>query len=168
MTADSNQMIERFGPAIEGLLEESSIRHLWRLAFLVNFFIEPLYAEISKRYGIGRQEVQILYCLSRNEGLLAQDIASVTGQPKNSISRAVTQLVEKKYLLRTTRENDRRAKTLKMTDSGREILLKLMPGFRNRQEAMREALTVKEQKRFDELLNKIVHDMPNWVDMKSP
>jgi len=168
MTADSEEMIERFGPAIEGLLEESSIRHLWRLAFLVNFFIEPLYVEISKRHGICRQEVQILYCLSRNQGLLAQDIASVTGQPKNSISRAVSQLVEKKYLLRTTRKNDRRAKTLEMTNSGREILSKLMPCFRNRQEAMREALTVKEQKRFDDLLNKIVYCMPNWVDLTSP
>jgi len=27
MTAKSDDMIERFGPAIEGLLEESSIKH---------------------------------------------------------------------------------------------------------------------------------------------
>jgi len=40
MTINSpDEMIERFGPAIEGLLEDSSIRHLWRLSFLVSFFI---------------------------------------------------------------------------------------------------------------------------------
>jgi len=167
MPANSTGMIDQFGPAIEGLLEESSIKHLWRLAFLVNFFLGPLYVQITNRYGVGRPEVQILYCLSRTEGLLAQDIALVTGQPKNSISRGVTLLVEKKYVTRTTRTNDRRAKSLKLTDSGRELITKIIPCFRGRQEAMRGALTPKEQKRFDDLLNKIVYAMPDWIDIES-
>ncbi len=165
MTTDIEEMVECFGPAIEVLLEESSIRHLWRLAFLVNFFIGPLYAQLSKRYDVSRPEVQILYCLSRHKGLLAQDIALVTGQPKNSISRAVSQLVEKKYLVRTPRKNDRRAKSLELTDSGHKIIQKIMPCFRSRQDAMRNALTINEQKHFDTLLNKIVHAMPNWIDI---
>jgi len=167
MTAKSDDMIERFGPAIEGLLEESSIKHLWRLAFLVSFFIEPLYVEISKRFGVGRQEVQILYCLTRHEGLLAQDIALVTGQPKNSISRAVSQLVKKDYLIQTTRTNDRRTKSLKLTNSGRELVSKVMPSFRTRQDSMRLALTETEQKRFDALINKIVYAMPDWIDIET-
>jgi len=167
MTAKSDDMIEQFGPAIEGLLEESSIKHLWRLAFLVNFFIEPLYAEISRRFGVGRQEVQILYCLTRHEELLAQDIALVTGQPKNSISRAVSQLVEKKYLIQTKRKDDRRTKSLKLTNTGRELVSEIMPSFRTRQKAMRVALTATEQKKFDVLLNKIVYAMPDWIDIET-
>jgi len=166
MTTKSDEMIEQFGPAIEGLLEESSIKHLWRLAFLVNFFIEPLYAAISLRFGVGRQEVQIMYCLTRHEGLLAQDIAMVTGQPKNSISRAVSQLVEKKYLVQTTRKNDRRTKSLKLTDSGQHLVSAIMPLFRERQKSMRVALTGDERKRFDTLLNKIVYAMPDWIDIE--
>ncbi len=166
MTAKSDGMIEQFGPAIEGLLEESSIKHLWRLAFLVNFFIEPLYAEISSRFGVGRQEVQILYCLTRHEGLLAQDIALVTGQPKNSISRAISQLVDKKYLVQTTRKDDRRTKSLKLTDSGQRLVSSIMPLFRKRQKSMRVALTGDERKRFDALLKKIVYAMPDWIDVE--
>jgi len=79
-------MVERFGPAISDLLEVSSIRHLWNIAFLVNFFNGPLFAALGKRYGVSRPEVQVLYCLTQNDGLLAQDIALVTGQPKNTIS----------------------------------------------------------------------------------
>jgi len=165
MTINSpDEMIERFGPAIEGLLEDSSIRHLWRLSFLVSFFIVPLYAQVSTRHKVNRQEVQILYCLTQNSGLLAKDIALVTGQPKNSISRAVSSLIEKNYLHRVTQKHDRRAKTLEMTNAGREIIDKILPFIHERQDAMRDVLTKSEQKEFDTLLNKIVHAMPNWID----
>jgi len=167
MAANNDEMIDRFGPAIEGLLEESSIKHLWRLAFLVSFFIEPLYVEISRQFGVGRQEVQILYCLTRHESLLAQDIAMVTGQPKNSISRAISQLVEKEYLVQTKRKNDRRTKSLKLTNKGRELVSRIMPCFRTRQDAMRVALTATEQKKFDALLNKLLYAMPEWIDIET-
>jgi len=134
-TSSADEMIDRFGPAIEGLLEDSSIRHLWGLSFLVSFFIVPLYAQVSTRYKVNRQEVQILYCLTQNSGLLAKDIALVTGQPKNSISRAVSLLIEKKYLRRIPRKNDRRAKTLEMTDAGREVIDKILPCIHERQDA---------------------------------
>jgi len=54
---------------------------------------------------------------------------------------------------------------LELTDSGHKIIQKIMPCFRTRQDAMRNALTINEQKHFDTLLNKIVHAMPNWIDI---
>jgi len=166
MTSDENRMKERFGPAIQDLLATSSLRHLWHIAFLVNFYLSPLYFELGKRYGVTRPEVQILYCLSQSGDLLAQDIALVTGQPKNTISRAVSQLVTKEYLIRETHGNDRRAKRLEVTSSGKALLDELMPFFVHRQAAMREALTTEELEMFDTLLSKIVYAMPDWVDME--
>jgi len=90
----------------------------------------------------------------------------VTGQPKNSISRAVSQLVEKNYLVQTTRKNDRRTKSLKLTDSGQHLVSAIMPLFRERQKSMRVALTGDERKRFDTLLKKIVYAMPDWIDVE--
>jgi len=168
MTIDNQQMVERFGPAISNLLETSSIQHLWRLAFLVNFFIVPLYIKLGKRYGVSRSEVQILYCLTQQPDLLAQDIALVTGQPKNTISRAVTQLVEKQFIRRETHGSDRRAKRLELTKSGVKVVKQIMPHFRTRQAAMRDVLTPQEKETFDALLSKIVYAMPDWVDGHCP
>jgi len=158
------QMEDRFGSAITPFLESSSIRHLWRLSFLVNFFHGPLYVELAKRFDISRPEMQILYSLSLRENLLAQDISLVTGQPKNTISRAICQLLDKKYLHRKTNENDRRAKTLELTASGRSLLDQIEPNFIFRQEAMRSALTEEELLTFDTLLKKMVSKLPEWVD----
>jgi len=162
MTSDQEKMESRFGPAIFGLVEDSSIRHLWRLSFLANFMTVPIYAELGKKYKMTRAEVAILYCLYRGKELLAQDIVLATSQPKNTISRAVSILLKKELIRRRTNETDRRAKTLVLTEAGHDIIVEIMPFFRNRQYAMREALTEDEKETFDKLVNKILLSMPNW------
>jgi len=164
MTFEEDQMNKLFGPAISNLLEESSVRHIWRLSFLVNFFLRPMYVKIENLYGVSRADVQILYSLTRRDVLLAQDIALVTGQPKNTISRAVSQLLKKGYIFRTTRDDDKRAKSLELTEKGRELITEIIPKINRRQDFMREVLTEKEQETFDTLLSKIVFSLPDWVD----
>jgi len=164
MTFEEERMNKLFGPAISNLLEESSVRHIWRLSFLVNFFLRPMYAKIEDCYGVNRADVQILYSLTRRDVLLAQDIALVTGQPKNTISRAVSQLLKKGYILRTTRNDDRRAKSLELTEKGRELIMEIIPKIVRRQDFMRDVLTDSEKETFDELLNRVVFSLPDWVD----
>jgi len=164
MTVKQDQMEDRFGPAITPFLETSSVRHIWRLSFLVNFFNGPIYTKLASRYGVNRAEVQILYSLYLCDGLLAQDISLVTAQPKNTISRAISQLLSKGFLNRKTYEGDRRAKSLELTELGRALVAEIMPNFIARQEAMRATLTKKELATFDSLLSKMVSGLPSWVD----
>ncbi len=159
-----DQMNERFGPAIIDLLETSPVRQIWNLSFLVNFFLGPLYMHIAKQFDVSRAEVQILYSLTQRDVLVAQDIALVTGQPKNTISRAISLLLDKGYLYRTTSEDDKRAKSLELSDSGRTLIQEIIPVIQVRQELMREVLTEDEKKTFDALLSKIVYSLPEWVD----
>jgi len=164
MTKYRDQMEKRFGRAITPFLEDSPVRHIWRLSFLVNFFNGPLYAKLASRFGINRAEVQILYSLSLCDGLLAQDISLITGQPKNTISRAISQLLEKKYIDRKTHRGDRRAKALELTEAGHGLIAEIMPSFNARQNAMRDALSSEELATFDRLLSKMVSALPDWVD----
>jgi len=168
MTFEEDRMNEQFGPAISNLLEESSVRHIWRLSFLVNFFLDPLYSETAKRYGLSRADVQILYSLKQRHVLLAQDIAMITGRPKNTISRAVSTLLDKGYLERKTDHDDKRAKSLELTESGLQIISEVLPHIVHRQDLMREVLTEDEQKTFDELLSRIVFSLPEWVSKDLP
>jgi len=156
-------MNELFGPAIINLLEESSVRQIWNLSFLVNFFLGPMYIEIGKRFDVSRAEVQILYSLTQHDVLVAQDIALVTGQPKNTISRAISVLLEKGYLYRTTSEDDKRAKSLELTEPGRTMIEEVIPFIVERQNLMRDVLSENEKKTFDKLLSKIVYSLPEWV-----
>jgi len=161
------QMNELFGPAISNLLEESPVRHIWRLSFLVNFFVGPLDVSLTNRFGVIRPEVQILYSLTQRQGLRAQDICLITGTPKNTIRRAILQLQEKGLVRRDTRDQDKRSKSLELTDAGSRLISEILPIIEHRQEVMREVLTSSEQKVFDELLSKIVFTLPNWVHLDS-
>jgi len=164
LNLEEERMNEQFGPAISNLLEDSSVRHIWRLSFLVNFFLRPMYCKVTQRYNVGRFEVQILYSLTQQKDLMAQDISLITGQPKNTVSRAVSTLIDKEYLIRKTRDDDRRAKSLELTKSGRALIAEIIPHVERRQELARAVLTPAEQKTFDELLSKIVFSLPEWLD----
>jgi len=168
MTFKEDRMNKHFGPAISNLLEESSVRHIWRLSFLVNFFLDPLYTATSKRYNLTRPEVQILYSLKQRDVLFAQDIALITGRPKNTISRAVSLLLDKGYIDRKADRGDKRAKSLELTESGRKIISEVVPHIVHRQDLMREVLTEDEQKDFDELLSKIMFALPEWISKDLP
>ncbi|MEO0389869.1 MAG: MarR family transcriptional regulator, partial [Pseudomonadota bacterium] len=111
-------MADTFGPMSLVMLDDTELRHAWRLNFVANFFTGPVYRHLAERFDITRPEFVILYCLKHVPGLVAQDICRVTGQPKNSISRAVSDLLRKGYVARDTDPSDKRAKPLSLTEPG--------------------------------------------------
>ena len=158
----------RFGPLARDLFEDAPLADVWRLAFLANFHTGPVYAWLQAEYGFGRPGFVVLYCLSRSSGLMARDVVRVSGLPKNSVSRAVTDLVARGLV--TTREgrDDRRAKPLHLTQAGRTLLDAAMPRFLARQEAMFAPLLDEERAILSGLLARLASGMPDWVDGPGP
>ena len=159
-------MARHFGPLSLVMLEETELRHAWRVNFLANFFTGPAYRQIDEQFALTRPEFVILYCLSYAPGLTARDICLVTGLPKNSISRAVSDLLEKGLVERKAGLKDKRAKPIFLTKEGLSALQKIVPLFEARQENMRRVLTEDEQVEFDRLLQKIVYAMPEWASLE--
>ena len=156
-------MANTFGPLSLVMLGDAALRHAWRINFVANFFTGPVYRQLGEQFGITRPEFVILYCLKHMPGLVAQDICRVTGQPKNSISRAVSDLLDKGYVMRGTDPEDKRAKPLNLTETGWAMLKRVTPIVEARQDAMRDALTPEELAQFDRLILKMVYAMPDWV-----
>lgn len=152
-----------FGPLSLTMLTDTELSPAWRISFLANFFTGPIYARIQDHFGLSRPGFVILFSLSHQDGLVARDICLVTGLPKNSISRAVTELEAKGLIGRDTDAADRRAKPLKLTPQGRALLGEVVPLFRDRQAAMLAVLDEAEAAEFDRLMTKVVFAMPDWV-----
>jgi DNA-binding MarR family transcriptional regulator len=157
------EMADTFGALSLVMLDDTELRHAWRINFAANFFTGPVYRHLGEKFGITRPEFVILYCLKHMPGLVAQDIRRVTGQPKNSISRAVSDLLKKGYVQRSTDPEDKRAKPLALTETGWTMLEHVIPVVKARQDAMRATLTGDEAAQFDYLIRKIVFAMPDWV-----
>ena len=146
------------------MLRDTALSPAWRLNFLANFFTGPLYRDLDARFGISRPEFVILYCLSQRPDLVARDICLVTGMPKNSISRAVSDLIGKGLVERRTDPADRRAKRLALRDAGRRLLDDAVPMAVARQTAMLAVLHPEEAAAWDALTCKLLRAMPGWVE----
>lgn len=155
---------ERFGALSLKMLNDTPLAAAWRVNFLANFFTGPIYRDLGTRFGLSRPGFVILFSLSHQPGLVAQDIVLVTGLPKNSISRAVSELLGRGLIRRETDSGDRRAKVLTLTPAGQDLLDQVVPLFKSRQTAMFDALTPEEDATFFRLLMKVIYAMPEWVE----
>jgi len=162
LTVSAN-MADTFGALSLVMLDDTDLCHAWRINFVANFFTGPVYRHLGEKFGITRPEFVIIYCLKHVPGLVAQDICRVTGQPKNSISRAVSDLLKRGYVRRGTDPEDKRAKPLTLTEAGWSMLDTVNPIMKARQDAMRAALSDDELAQFDRLIRKMVFAMPDWV-----
>lgn len=160
------ELIVRFGPLTRIMLSETSLSAAWRLNFLANFFIGPIYKEIGERFDLSRPQFVILYSLLQTRDLVARDVCLATGLPKNSISRAVAELMERGLIARVVDDVDKRAKPLRPTPAGRDLVGAVEPLFLDRQTAMRAVLSNEEAAEFDRLLNKMIDAMPHWVEVE--
>lgn len=133
----------------------------WRLSFVANVYSVPLYREIERRWGLGRPEYIVLFCLSQVPGLLARDIVALSGRPKNSISRAVAANVAR-GLVTAGEDKPGRAQPLVLTEAGQALVTEILPLFVVREAAMLSPLDPGEQATLAELLTKLSIRSDGW------
>lgn len=137
----------------------------YRLSYLANFYTEPVYKEIDRRYGLARSEFVVLLCLSQLGQLSAQNICETTGRPKNSISQAVAKLASAKHINRTPDEADARRVYLSLSPSGSALCDEIIPLFRAREAQMLSVLDASEQQQFEALLERLTQRQDGWADL---
>ncbi|WP_176250240.1 MULTISPECIES: MarR family winged helix-turn-helix transcriptional regulator [unclassified Sulfitobacter] len=134
----------------------------YRLAFLTNFWREPILRQMEKDFGIIRPELTVLMCLSFRDDVHARDICEVTEQPSNTVSRGVASLEKKGYLARTRDTDDTRRQVLRITPEGRVMHDKIMTRFAQAEQKMLGVLSKQEQTDLLCLLDKVARDVENW------
>lgn len=134
----------------------------YRIGLWANFYTVPVFAEIERRFGLLRDENNILFCLTHYGSLTARSICEVTARPKNSVSRAVERLLRAGLVRRETDPDDRRKGVLTITPEGRELLTRTSVLFQEREALMLRRLTATERRTLDRLLGKLMAGIPEW------
>lgn len=95
------------------------------LPYLLNQAAEATSREFSvaykRKYGMLQTEWRVVFHLGRYGDLTAKQICERARIHKTKVSRAVRALIEKRYLKRSTREDDRRHEVLSLTQKGHEV-----------------------------------------------
>ena len=148
---------------VDKLLSKSGIQEVYRISFLANHLVGPVYAGIERDHGLTRPEFLALFVLSRKDGLTASEIVALSGLPKNSISRGLA-LAEAKGLLRREPDpNDRRRAFLHVLPEGRALCGSLTSRFRDREAQLLAPLAPGERTQFSGLLKKLVCGSDDWT-----
>ncbi len=134
----------------------------YRLAFLTNFWREPILRQMEKDFGIIRPELTVLMCLAFRDNVHARDICEVTEQPSNTVSRGVASLERKGYLVRTRDTDDTRRQVLRITTEGRNVHDQIMARFAQAEQRMLNVLSPHEQADLHCLLDKVARDVVTW------
>src|SRR5439155_13082182 len=87
---------------LEAVLKDNPIPVAYRINYIANFYVGPLVARMEKTFKLSRPEWIVLFCLTRQPRLNAQQISIVTGRPKTSVASAVKMLQRKKLITRKT------------------------------------------------------------------
>lgn len=95
-----------------------------RLADAVSREFAAIYRE---RYGLTRPEWRLLATLGQYGTMTATEIGRHSAMHKTKVSRAVSALEKRRWIVRTSNEADRRVEHLKLTTAGGEAYRVLVP-----------------------------------------
>jgi len=140
----------------------------FRLNFIAFRFNDPVYRWIETRYGLVRPEFVALYAVGLKGGVAAKNIVASSGLPKNTLSRAVQKLLQRRLLKRETDPADLRSYVLHLTAAGRRIFDETMPLMLQHQNAMLACLSNDEQQQLCALMDKLVIASPGWPQELCP
>lgn len=78
--------------------------------------------DLLQTYGFGRAHHRILYFVSRRPGMTVAELLKLLNITKQSLSRVISSLIDKKYITQQIGENDRRQRLLFISDKGKYLL----------------------------------------------
>ena len=134
----------------------------FRFNYLAKYYNVPLYGWVRRRYGLTRPEYIVVHGLGLCECATARDLSVSYGFPKNTLSRAIHNLVRRGLIERAARKDDRRSFHLRLTAQGRAVYDEALPFFIQMQDDMLRALAPAEREQLSVLLAKVVLGTFTW------
>jgi DNA-binding MarR family transcriptional regulator len=132
-------------------------------------FISILYrhaqAYISKElaaYNIGSGQYDIIVILSRKNGAIQDELASVLQLDKANVARSVTKLEAEGYVRREIDADDRRVYHICLTDKGREVVPIVKKVLLDWNKLVLSKFEMSEK----EMLNNLLQKMANNTELK--
>jgi MarR family transcriptional regulator, temperature-dependent positive regulator of motility len=144
------------------IIDGVAIPFAYKMGYMINSYREPSFRSIEAKFGLTRPEILTLIFLYHRDGISASDICDFSGHLKNNISRAVTALEKKGLLKRESDPLDQRRWVLLITEDGRNMHDRFMPGLIKREEEMMKCFNHKERAEFEVLLRKLCAHAASW------
>ncbi len=129
----------------------------YRLSVLSNRISSEIAALYEARFGVSVTEWRVMAVLGRYPDVSAMEVAEHTAMDKVAVSRAVNALIERGLLQRDIHSDDRRRSVLALSEAGFAIYDQIVPLALSYERQLMESLSAAEIKRFEALLDALLH-----------
>jgi DNA-binding MarR family transcriptional regulator len=131
-------------------------------ASLVSQALSRIYVQ---RYGIGVPEWRVLVTLGQFGVMTGKAVGTHSHMHKTKVSRAVTNLEQRKLLLRRSNKSDLREQLLSLTPEGRAIYEHLAPGAQDFASQLLEAIAPADRPAFSRALADLTRHAMTLADI---
>lgn len=138
----------------------SKVLHDWSETFMRRSMHE--FIQFSKDSGLSMPQIRTLFHLHHESKCGVSEIGELLGVTNPAASQMIDRLVISGYVERTEDPIDRRAKRLKLTEKGHEIVKESIEIRRRWMERLTDALTLEEQESIISalvILTQAAHDL---------
>jgi len=127
----------------------------YRLSVLSNRVSQDIAGLYSERFGLSITEWRVMAVLGGGSKLSANEVSERTAMDKVAVSRAVSRLLDKRYLLRQLHGSDRRRSELKLSAKGRAVFDQIVPLALAYERSILSVLADGEQRELLAILDKL-------------
>lgn len=128
----------------------------YQLVVLGNQISRLLALSYADEFDITVPEWRVLAVICQYNGVTARYVTDKTPMDKVAVSRAVTGLVEKGFVIKTISQDDRRAALLTASSDGQDIFEKIAVIALRYEAKVLDALSVEEQHQLKMLIGKLL------------
>lgn len=127
----------------------------YRLSVLTNTVSTAIAGAYARRFGLSIPEWRVIAVLGLDPGLSAAEVAERTAMDKVAVSRAVSNLLRSRRVVRATANSDRRRSVLKLSRQGENVYWRVVPFARRYERELLADLSASERASLDRLLSRL-------------
>jgi len=104
---------------------------------------------------LSKEQMVVLKKLHDKDGLHQNDLAFLTLRDKSSLTRLLSKMEKKKYIIRKKCKEDKRANNVYLTALGKDIFTKTRPVIKQLLDKMQYKISIEEKHQIIKILKKI-------------
>lgn len=125
----------------------------YRLSVLTNTVSTAIAGAYAERFGLSIPEWRVMAVLALEPGLSAAEVAERTAMDKVAVSRAVSNLLRTRRVVRAFADDDNRRSVLRLSAEGESVYRRVVPFALRYEERLLADLTDAQREQLDQLLD---------------
>lgn len=129
---------------------------------LVDYYLQESLNE--NNLNLTKEQVIVLKRLHDHDGMNQNELAFLTLRNKSSLTRLLSNMEKKGYIIRNQSTVDKRIKHVYLTQLGKDIFLKIRPVLKNVMMTIERGISDQEKKQMINTLKKIQHNLNTKIE----